>query len=279
MKKTPAGVACDARLTEINDQLCFGAFSTIELSRIIAALNHPPETLASIAFPQNPHAPRIDRRLEDLPEFQGQAIRTLNASALIAASEYVQAFFRSSSTTVHRLTGTASPLKQGGEDEKLRDQLVALGAPVVPEIFDTVIYLRLRRNRLVHEGPLGQWLDDFFDAGVGNRVKAYWGTRRTKLFGFDFLDRDLGRFTINDGYAVMNLLRICMKTIDGWVAAQLPVAKLADEVARDLISRYPGLRNEIPTLTKRTRRELESLYGTKVALAEIDGPVRKARAI
>jgi len=154
MNKTPFGRGCGARLTAINDQLCFGAFAAEELNRTIIAHADPSATTTAAAFPSNSHAARIDRRLADLPTFEARATDTLCASALIAASEHVQAYFKTARATIRRLTGTLSPVTQGGDDERLQGLLIALGAPVAAEVFDTVIYLRARRNRLVHEGPL-----------------------------------------------------------------------------------------------------------------------------
>lgn len=281
MKKTPLGAACDAQLTAINDQLCFGAFSAEELNRVIVAQALPSDTLTPVAFPSNTHASRINRRLADLPDFEVRTTNTLCASALIAASEHMQAYYRAATDELTRLTGMAPPVVQGGDDVRLQAYLVALGASVTPEVFDTVIYLRQRRNRLVHLGPLNAWFLQFFASPTGGAagLKAYWRGRPTKLSGFDFANRDLDQFTIKDGYAMMNLLRIGLNTIDSWVAAQLPIDLIAEEIAREVIATEPGLRNETPRLAKKTSALMKIRYCTTVTAAQIDASVRKARAI
>lgn len=279
MKKTPMGAACDARLNEINDQLCFGAFAAVELNRVVTAQAQPSGTMTPVAFPSNPHATRINRPVGDLPAFEATATSTLCASALIAASEHMQVYYRAAMMELRRLAGAPAPTVEGGDDDKLQELLTGLGAPVIPEIFQAVIYLRQRRNNLVHYGALKPWLKDYLDKRGATDLQAYWGTRRTKLFGFDFRSRDLRSFTIHDGYAMMNLLRIGLKTIDGWVAAQLPIDPIAEEIAREIVSLEPGLRNEVSGLTRKTKAYMAARYGASVTLTQIDAPVRRARAI
>lgn len=276
MKKTPWGRACDVRLTAINDQLCFGAFASKELNRTIAARGPPKDITAAAAFPSNPHAARIDRRLVDLPQFEQSAVNTLCASALIAASEHIQEAFRTSRAELRRLTNTSAQTPIGGEDEKLKAQLTACGAPVVDEIFETVVYLRLRRNRLVHEGPLNATWQQYFAQGAGN-LERFWSGRPTNLLGFDFHNPQLGAFRVEDGYAMMNLFRICQNTIDGWVAACLPARAIAEGIAKRLIREDRGLRHEVPRLMRKTRALLELEFGGALNAQELENAARAAR--
>jgi len=111
------------------------------------------------------------------------------------------------------------------------------------------------------------------------RLEHYWKGRPTNLLGFDFHNQALDHFRAEDGYAMMNLFRICQTTIDQWVASSLPLNGVAEEIARDAIVRQPALRNDIPRLNRTTRALVKRDYGQQISEAMIDAPVRAARAI
>ncbi|KSB91740.1 hypothetical protein AS593_06880 [Caulobacter vibrioides] len=276
MNKTPLSKPYALQLNEINNQLCFAALVNEEACKVIRPGHaHPEKADTTTLFPGNSHASRIHRWAKDLAEVEVRAVSTSCRSALIAASEYVQIYCEEALKLVGSVSAIPHDPPAGGADEKLRAQLKAAGAPVIDGVFDTVIYLRRRRNNLVHAN--GSFRADFekhFPAGA-ERLTAFWAKRPTELGGFDFANRRIEVFTVEDGYAVMNLFRICLSEIDGWVAGLLPLPHVVETIVKALLVRAPGLGGDLPRLVRKTRAVLELDYSERLDAATL-GPMVQA---
>lgn len=278
MKKTPLSKPYAARLNNLNDQLCFAALVTEEANKVInSSASHPATADTASLFPGNIHAPRIHRLATELPEFERLAVSTNCRTALIAASEYLQVYCK---YAVHAVApafgGPITPEPPGGKDEKLQAHLKVWGAPVVDEIFETVVYLRRRRNKLVHADEQLSPADESYIASAAPRLKAFWSTRPADLGGFDFANRQIDVFSVDDGYAMMNLFRICLHEIDSWVAAVLPLPHVAETVARSILAHSPGLRGDIPRLVRKARSIIMLDYGGTFSPSTLEPLVRMA---
>jgi hypothetical protein len=264
MIKTPHSKPYADRLNAINDQLCFGAFladeATAAMVPVIAAA---PLTYTSAAFPANAHASRIHRELGDLPDFARQAMSTLCGNALGMGSEHLQTYCAEIRSAGYAWLGGAPINPKDGEDEQLRDQLALWGVTGLDEIFETVIYMRRRRNHLVHARDTIASAMKTFLAARAAPLDAFWAVRPVKLRGFTFTNPDLDTFTIDDGYAVMNLMRICLSEIDAAFAALLPVDPIAVDLANDRVAAAPHLRSNIPVLIRKVCADLDLQYGRK----------------
>jgi hypothetical protein len=265
--KTPLAGRFLEKLDGINDQLCFSAFA----AEVVAAEVRPlaaaqPDAFTTEIFHGNPHASRIHRRLADLPAFQADAISQACANSLQTGSEHLQAYFDEvRKLGVHLLGGEVGVRNDEGDDERLERQFQAWRAPYPGEISATAIYLRRRRNHLVHlhDEPASE-MRNFLGSGAPKLTK-FWAKRPTDLMGFDFSNRALDRFRIEDGYAAMNLLRICLREVDAALAAVLPIEGLARQASIDILARDRRLRGSPSALARKLRATLQMEYGAQVS--------------
>lgn len=277
MKKTPLSRPYARQLNAINDQLCFAALAYEEVRKIISpGHDHPGAADTTTLFPGNTQASRIHRVAKELPAVEAEAVSTSCRSALIAASEYIQIYCEEALKALIQAVDTPITPPPGGADEKLKAQLKASGAPVIDGIFDTVIYLRRRRNNLVHaNGSFRSEFERHFPAGAA-RLSAFWGGRPADLGGFDFANRQIDVFTVEDGYAMMNLFRICLAEIDAWVAGLLPLPYIVETVVGTLLATGPGLRHNLPRLVRKARTVIEYDYGERLAKSTLEPLVEAA---
>lgn len=283
MKKTPIAAPYSRRLNDINDQLCFGALGAEEISRVTATVAALPSGATTVTlFPGNSHASRIHRKAEDLPAFERGAVNTACLSALIAGSEFMQAYCEAALSAARQLTGLPATNGGGGREERLQAQLAAWGSPIAGGIVDTVTYLRRRRNCLVHaDGALSLDLSTWFAAGPvppggPSALATFWSGRPVDLMGFDFADQAIDEFRVEDGYAIMNLFRICLVEIDAVVASVLPVGSVVAMEAQQLVARAPHLKGDWDRLTKKVGGILELNYGAGHNTAALRPMVRLA---
>lgn len=264
--KTPLAGRYLRKLDGINDQLCFNAFAAeVVAGEVTPMAAQEPDTFTTAAFPDNPHASRIHRRLAELPAFQTDAISQACANSLQAGSEHLQAYFDEvRKLGVAILGGGVGTRDDEGDDERLQRQLKAWMAACPGEIFETAIYLRRRRNHLVHlhEEPASE-MRNFLGSGAA-RLTRFWAKRPIDLMSFDFANQALDRFRIEDGYAVMNLMRVCLRDVDAAVAANLPVEALARRAATEILGRDRQLRGSPALLARKVRTTLQMDYGAQI---------------
>lgn len=258
--RTPIVGPFRRKLDMVNDQLCFGAFYAFE-----ASLQLRDQSVASFttdAFPQNPFASRIHRRISKMVEFEEVFFNQSALMAMQAGVEIVQAYFsavRKHSATLHKL-GMHSGAS--ADDEALHEQMRSISCRTTPELFETIVYLRRRRNHLVHqlEEPSSE-MKKFWKSGDAQRLNEFWLKRPAELFGFDFMNYTLDAFRIEDGFAIMNLLRICMLEIDRDVAQSLPGDAVLEEIEKSVLSENPHLKGDNNRLRKKVLSRLRRDYG------------------
>ena len=265
--KTPLAARYLRKLDNINDQLCFNAFAAeVVAGQVTPMVMVEPEAFTTAAFPGNPHASRIHRRVAELPTFQAEAMSQACANSLQVGSEHLQAYFDDVRKLGVGLLGgeVARRDDDEGNDERLHRQLKAWRGTCPSEIFETAIYLRRRRNHLVHlhEAPASE-MRNFLGSGATKLIK-FWGKRPTELLGFNFAASALDRFPIEDGYAVMNLMRVCLRTVDAAVAAVLPVEGLARRAAGEVLNRDGKLRGAPSNVARKLRETVKMDYGAEV---------------
>ncbi len=258
--RTPIVAPFRKKLDMINDQLCFGAFYAFE-----ASLQLHDQSVASFttdAFPHNPYASRIHRRVKELAEFEEIYLNQSALMAMQAGVETVQAYFcavRKHTAALHKIDMSSG---ESADDEALHEQIISINCRTTTELFETAVYLRRRRNHLIHQlSEPSSEMKKFWKAGGAQRLDEFWLKRPAELFGFDFSNRALDAFRIEDGFAIMNLLRICMLEIDRDVAQSLPRDALLEEIEKSVLSEKPHLKGDNNRLRNKVLSRLQRDYG------------------
>ena len=244
----------------VNDQLCFGAFYAFEASQQLR--NHSVASFTTDAFPQNPFSSRIHRLISEMVEYEETYFNQSALMAMQAGVEIAQAYFkavRKHAATLHRLDLNSGA---SADDEALHEQMRSISYHTTPELFETVVYLRRRRNHLIHqlEEPSSE-MKKFWKNGDAQRLNSFWLERPAELFGFDFYNHTLDAFRIEDGFAIMNLLRICMLEIDRDVAQSLPRGAVLEEIEKSVLSEKPHLKGDKNRLRRKVLSRLRCDYG------------------
>lgn len=69
-----------------------------------------------------------------------------------------------------------------------------------------------------------------FPGRARDQANQVLGKHPAELPRFDFAESAIERFRIEDGYTVMNLVSVCLRTVDAAIVAVLPVEGLARRV-------------------------------------------------
>ncbi|MEP3948104.1 hypothetical protein [Ascidiaceihabitans sp.] len=261
-QRTPLLKSFRNRLDIANDQLCFSAFYAYEASQLVSAkAAKQPDSFTSEVFDRNPFSSRIHRCMNDMANFQTEFLAQASATALHVGVETLLAYMsavRSHSSSLHG--GEASSMGNPEEEELLK-HLQDVSCILEKELFDTTSYLRRRRNHLVHmlADPTNE-MKRFWNKGACF-VTDFWSKRPAQLFDFDFFSQDLAEFTIEDGFAIMNILRIIMSDIDRAIASSLPQDAVLKEVTHRTVDRSKHLLGNHGRLIRKIRALAVLEYG------------------
>jgi hypothetical protein len=169
------------------------------------------------------------------------------------------------------------PKKNEPDDAALQRLMSDWGFSGHIEFLDTLIYLRRRRNIVVHMvEKLPPEMKAFLSGGA-KRLAAFWQTRPANLMGFDFSNPNLSDFTYADGFAIMNLLRICLSEIDAIFMKGIPAEHLVRELRAIVVKKSPSAAGNSSTLARKISRLMLDDYGLSLTREACEGFLQSSK--
>jgi len=214
--KSPVLRKYEKKLIEVNDQLCYFLFSNAEFESNLKKIKKSEKLFTTDVFGDNEFASRLHIKIENLPLHSKKAFNTLVSISHIASVEYLLGYIEEIEEYHSLIFPTAfdSILDEKKEEQLLQKIKNWSNCSFEIEIIKTIRYLRLRRNHVVH---LSEELNDslkFLIKNESNQLNNYWEGMPTQLYDFCFSKQECSSFTVNEIFALINLVRVCMRKVD-----------------------------------------------------------------
>ncbi|PSU90890.1 hypothetical protein C0W35_16070 [Photobacterium kishitanii] len=261
----------EAKLEDMNDQLCYFLFSDVEVNKFFSQLTHNvASTYTTELFSENEFSERLHIKIEALPTFRTKAFHTLVSMSVIASVEYLLSYieeieeFRANvKASFHDAITDKKP------EEQLKQKLSHwLGEDPESAIIKTIAYLRLRRNHIAH---VREDMSDGYRSLIkndSNHLNNYWAKQTTELNGFDFSQQSYVEFEVNELFALINLSRVCMRKIDSMMLSTIPDESIAIYELPNFLAnkRLNGLTVDVKS--RKFKAFLQYQYGKKMSCAD-----------
>lgn len=251
--KTPIQKPYIEKLSNLNDQLCFYQFNREELKQKLSNFSEKANPLFTTdLFKNNEYAKKIHVTFEKLPEFQ-ELNETLNFGAYFSFSyEFLSSYIDDVIILIekiNRVSLTANEQKK--ELEKRLKKAIEKCSLRTPnqELFDTIVYCRLRRNYFTH--ILGALNTKFLEIvnvnGIG--LNSYWSSARTEL---DFTQQNVDEFNENETIDLLKIIKVILKEVDRFIGGILNKVGVAEYVTSEIYLPKPTrINTEIIKIRKR----------------------------
>ncbi|MBO9675125.1 hypothetical protein [uncultured Pedobacter sp.] len=258
--KTPLQKEYTIKLANLNDQFCFFLFSREELNDKISNFSASVNPLFTTdLFNKNKYSSKIHVTLEKLPLFLEQN-QTLNFGAYFSFSyEFLSSYIDDIMVTIEKINGVGLTSTEQKQDLETRLSCLikkcGLGTPP-QEIFDTISYLRLRRNYFTHvlETLNAKFLD--IVTNKGQLLNTFWASSVSEL---DFTSSNVEEFKENETLDLLKLTRIILERIDSFVSGILNEDGIAELVTIELFETNPSRLN-LDVIQKRISMVSSSAY-------------------
>jgi hypothetical protein len=272
MEKTPIRSKFVKRLVRINDQLCFAALGRHELGLTLSALaDTRPNDYTTAVFPNNPHAPRLYRKLKDVPAFAAESEQIEFQMGIVASVEHALAYVEEIEEFRARLRPSPGDViaMKGAEDQLYAKMTDWAGAAPAVGPYRTLGYLRLLRNHYAHVNDEPTQAFSSYLANHSHQLQRFWTNGVTDLGGIVFRTFPDESLTPRSAFAVMNLLRVVIEVIDREFVATLDLNDVVDSVMEDMFERVDANDRFAEPLTRKVRAAIQYGYGEKLTSASV----------
>lgn len=269
MKRTPIVRRYEHALALVNDQLCFSALASHELSNAIGIVSASKgEMFTTDAFPENPYTERLFRKVKDLSAFASNADETAYRMGVVFAYEHLAAYLED--VLQYRRALHPSPQDKLKHDalEDMVAQRIEGWSPGVAEqgYFRTIGYLRHLRNSFAHAhvGPSDELAA--YAAVHAYSLSKFWDNGRTDIGKIDFRALPSNRMTPQSVQALMNLTRICLHQIDQLIAKTLSTDAVLEIALGNVWRHHTRIRAVAERMAAKARGLIEADFGEKLPL-------------
>jgi len=204
------------KLASVNDQLCYFHFADEEVGKLIEELQvgDKSKTTTEI-FPTNEFSKRIRVKFDELLQFRDSSKATTAGMSVSFGTEHLLYYLEDVIYLKLKISPVSeSSKKYSSPEERMLNNLTHWGITNVDTgIIKAIKYLRLRRNHIIHANSKINEKFERFLKKESYHLNKYWSAR-TSIDGLDFSDRNVGKFTVNEVYTCMKLLRVCLEEID-----------------------------------------------------------------
>lgn len=267
MRRTPIMRRYEHALALVNDQLCFSAMASYELSKTIVSLSTSKgETFTTEAFPDNPNTERLFRKVKDLSAFASKADDTTYRMGVVLGYEHLVAYLKD--VLNFRKALQPSPqdqLKNEALEETVAQRLEGW-SPGAAKLgyFRTIGYLRHLRNSFAHAhvGPSNELAS--YAAAHAYALGRFWDNGRTDIGKIDFRALPNSDLTPEAAFALMNLTRICLREIDRLIAETLSKDAVLKIALEDVWKHHAHIRTVAPRLAAKARGLIEAEFGERL---------------
>jgi len=266
--KSPVLRKYEKKLIEVNDQLCYFLFSDAELELNITKLKKTENLFTTDIFCENKFSSRLHVKIDDIPLHRKKAFNTLVGIIHIASVEYLLNYIEEIESYHSLVYPTAfDSISNEKPEEQLLQKIQSWSKNIEIEIIKTIKYLRLRRNHVTH---LSEDLNDALKSIIkneSNQLNKFWKNMPTQLYDFCFTNQECSTFTVNEIFALVNLVRVCMRKVDEVITFGIEYNKIAKYEFNLLKSGKLNLNNNSKNLRK-FNTLLKNKYGVKFNIKE-----------
>lgn len=228
------------RIDALNDQLWYYLFTSEELNRQLANYsNKAKEVFTTDLFLHNPFSKKIHVKAINLQKHQDENKRLTFGSYLSTCYEIATGLVKD---LFDKLKATNSLVhyswNNSKEPEKNLKELFIKNALALPHnyLFDTLTYIRLRRNHFIHIIQIPNPKLSGFIGSTGNSLNIKWkNTNVVKDVDFNSLV-NLSDFTPEETIELIKILRICVIELDAYIASILDL----NEVVKQIVEQEYG---------------------------------------
>jgi hypothetical protein len=223
-------------LANLNDQYSFFLFLEFQFSEQQQVLDPSrSDEYTSQVFPRNPFSSRIHVRMGKLPIFLS-ANRGVSFGAYLSTSYEVASGFMDKAYELLRSTNgstvTFPSKRREGPEQYYQRVLAASGYPAASqELIDTMAFIRLRRNAIVHLSSAPSPAFHSFVTTKGPGLNTYWQRSNIQI---DFSSPTVGAPTESDSLDLIKLLRVVTQKMDAHLATIVDISGLIQLVAREM---------------------------------------------
>jgi hypothetical protein len=272
MDRTPIRAKFVKRLITINDQLCFAALGRREFGETLSKLvKASPKDFTTSVFPANPYAPRIYRKMKDMPAFAAKSEQIELQMCIIAGFEHALAYveeledFRASVRPSHAdATNVDAP-----EDRLLAKMTQWMGGASEKGPYKTFGYVRLLRNHYAHVNDEKTPAFSSYIANHAHQLQRFWDNGITDLGGIKFRTLPDGPLSAESAFAVMNLLRVSIEMIDRDYAGTLKLADILETTAAEVFVAAAHHDRALERMGPKVRATLKRDYGEEFDLTAV----------
>lgn len=267
MRKTSLKNRYFNKLANVNDLLCYFQFADFETAGNIKSLTVSTKgKLASELFPDNDFSSRIQVKYEGLLDFRNSANNTAAGMSLSFGIEHLIYYFEDVTELKIEICPSTpfSKTNSNAVEDNIEANVKLWGSKKkLSQIIKTVKYLRLRRNHIVHARDD---LSEEFERLIrveGKGLNTFW-KKRTNLAGLDFASKEIYKFSVNETYTCMKLLRVCLEEIDEAISSTIGEEELIAYMLKIITDRTPNIAGAINPLSRKVRRCLIDYYGLEL---------------
>lgn len=261
----------ESKLEDMNDQLCYFLFSDNEVNSVLSKLEQGTSgAYTTEVFPENNFSERLHIKIEALPAFRTKAFHTLVSMSVIASVEYLLSYIGE----IEEFRARVMPsVHDGVNNEKSEEQLRLklkkwLGKEPESALIKTIAYLRLRRNHIAHVQEVANDAYSSLLKNDSNQLNTYWAKQSTELNGFDFSKKSFSEFEVNEVFALINLSRVCMRSVDSLILSTIPEENIAGYELPNFLSDKKLKNLTIEVKSRKFNTFLQHQYGKKISCAD-----------
>jgi len=265
-------------LADLNDQYSFFLFLEHQFIEQLDTLDQSTKSqYTSQAFSRNPFGKWIHVRIGQLPTFL-YSNRGISFGAYLSISYEVATGFTDKAYELLKMTNSSSivfPKKDGGQgpEQYYRRVLTASGYSQPPkEYIDTMTFIRLRRNAIIHLSAFPKPGYESFARSIGPSLNTFWKNSKVRV---DFTMPTIGPPSERDSLDMIKLLRVVTQKLDAHLASIVDVSGLTNSVAKELFG-HENVKMNLLVRKERTSKLLGRLvrdFGFSGSTAAIETAV------
>jgi hypothetical protein len=249
----------DRKLSTINKNFSHGLFLSeqflLDNAQKIADRG---EELSRDVYPCNSYREKFNYRLKSLPdeikEYQEASFISFYVFMYSAFELYIEELAEFVKNIL--LTGLHKSNKENVLEAIFRSLGTNINQHLNKSEIDTMDYIRLRRNRLIHaNGRPSQTLLTLMNT-KGQHVNEYWQSTRVQLNIIDFSAIDIGQFEEQEIIDSILILRELAKKIDQAILSRLRKEDILAYILRDFQKDFAE------AIKSKPRRRLENMFAS-----------------
>lgn len=247
-----------SKVSKLNNSMCFQLFLNEEISTQVSEATEKEKTYLDEFYSCNRYGKMNHVSLSDSMQLFDRHRDDFYVSVLIRLHAYIDYYIEGLTEFLQSVNSTDFTINKG---ESHLDFLVRCSKSTVNidiEIVLTLDYIRLRRNRLIHDdGTTSSRITSIY-RNKNRQLANYWNTTLRKSRS-SFKIVELDKFEFDELIFFIELARYSCRTIDEQIVSTMKIEQMYEYVYNNLF--HGNKNNKDVTLLRKARRFMESNIG------------------